>query len=144
MRPSAASGSIFFYQNWLIFLLALWLSFLLTNARLICSKPANRCLADHSCKQWHRKSCSGAMQRLALFRTVRRMPMRLRRGCSSTRGDDDARQKGITKREPALCRFPFANMVLLRYELVAWICICSFMKVASKLNNRVLTTIMLL
>ena len=32
MRPSAASGSIFFYQNWLIFLLALWLSFLLTNA----------------------------------------------------------------------------------------------------------------
>jgi len=26
------SGSIFFYQNWLTFLLALWLSFLLTKA----------------------------------------------------------------------------------------------------------------
>jgi hypothetical protein len=26
------SGSLFFYQNWLTFLLALWLSFLLTKA----------------------------------------------------------------------------------------------------------------
>jgi len=32
------SGSLFFYQNWLIFLLALWLSFLLTKA----GKPLNQ------------------------------------------------------------------------------------------------------
>ena len=28
------SGSLFFYQNWLTFLLALWLSFLLTKAQI--------------------------------------------------------------------------------------------------------------
>jgi len=28
------SGSLFFYQNWLTFLLALWLSFLLTKANI--------------------------------------------------------------------------------------------------------------
>ena len=28
------SGSLFFYQNWLTFLLARWLSFLLTKARI--------------------------------------------------------------------------------------------------------------
>ena len=44
MRPSAASGSIFFYQNWLIFLLALWLSFLLTNA----SKVFSETISDYS------------------------------------------------------------------------------------------------
>jgi len=31
------SGSLFFYQNWLTFLLSLWLSFLLTKATITMS-----------------------------------------------------------------------------------------------------------
>jgi hypothetical protein len=40
------SGSLFFYQNWLTFLLALWLSFLLTKANIFLS--ADRVFCDYN------------------------------------------------------------------------------------------------
>ena len=56
----------------------------------------------------------GAKRKAVLSRTVRPMPMRRRnrRGC--LRGENELQQqKGITKREPAVCRFPFHIIVFI-------------------------------